>query len=323
MKNVNYKKYIEPEYGELSKEVYLETPYEFDAENIVYWRNNYNYKVQNLLTNYWVNRRVFKDVMAVKIKNDIIEYDDYELPIRIYSPNKKGVFPVLVFYHGGGFMMNTLDIYDLVCRYLSKFGDMVVVAPDYRLAPEYKFPLGLNDCYKTLEWSYENMKNLNGNNKISVCGDSAGGNFSAVVSMMSRDLKGPKIEKEILIYPCVLLGTQEEKTEAEIKYGKGYELDYDGLDGIIPYYLDNTDDIYNPYVSPILGNAANLPPTYFISAECDILLDQGLMYATKLYEANVKVEYNIYKGMPHGFINRPYQMTFNALDDICNIVNLD
>jgi acetyl esterase len=316
-----YDKYIQPEYGELSKEVYLEHPIEFDANNITKWRNDYNYKVQNLLTNYWINRRVFSPLMDVQVRNEIVSLEDYKLPLKIYTPAKTGVFPVLIFYHGGGFMMNTPEIYDLVHRYLSYFGDMIVVAPDYRLAPENKFPLGLNDSYKTLEWVEENMKAINGNNQITVCGDSSGGNFATVVSMMARDLGGPSINKQILIYPCVYIGPQEKMSKSEILYGKGYELDFDDIKNIIPCYLKNENDWENPYVSPILGNVEKLPDAYFISGECDTLLDQGLMYATKLKESKVKVTYDIYKGMPHAFINRPYQRTFDALDNICKIVN--
>ena len=158
---------------------------------------------------------------------------------------------------------------------------------------------------------------------VTVCGDSAGGNYAAAVALMTRDRKGPKVHKQILLYPATTFNL-DKPLDSALRYGDGrYFLKID------PYalntggnYLPNPDvDKLNPYASPLEEtNFEGVAPACFISAECDPILDHALMYAAKLEDNGVEVEYHLYKGMLHAFINRPYQKTFEALDDIIQAV---
>ncbi|WP_320128522.1 alpha/beta hydrolase [uncultured Sphaerochaeta sp.] len=315
-----YRKFLEPKYGKISPGVYMENLIPMDERNIPVWRKKYIFDTVTTLNNYWSNRRCFPDLMEVETSDFLLpQRDGYQLPVRIYRPAGEGCHPMVLLFHGGGFAMNNLDVYDMLARYIALYGEAVVIAPEYRLAPEYKFPTGLEDCYETLLWAESNAKNIQGAlSGITVCGDSSGGNFATAISIMARDRKGPRIHKQILIYPVTYLVKADERTHSELEYGEGYELDYDSTKESLVYYLSEEKDRFSVYASPFLASLKDLPPACFISAECDALLDQGLMYAAKLQDAGVPVEYHVYEGMPHGFINRPYGKTFDAMNDICN-----
>lgn len=194
-------------------------------------------------------------------------------------------------------------------------GNIVIVSPDYHLAPEYKFPKGLNEAYDTMLWTVDNISDYGGDeNNINVCGDSSGGNFAAVVSIMARDNHIPSINKQILFYPLTT-NSEKEMTESEKRYETGYFLEYNCQKDPMQCYFNAEEEKENPLASPLLAkDLSRLPNTCVISAECDPLLDQGLMYAARLEDAGVEVEYHILKGMVHGFLNWTYGESFEAMN---------
>lgn len=319
---LHYRKYFEPEYGEAAPDALIMPAQSMDLEHPTESRIKMNFQTIAELTSQWQYCYCFHRIMSVKTVNTLVQNSEYDVPIRIYLPEGEGPFPVVVFYHGGGWMMNSLDVYDYVPRYLASYGKVLVIATEHRLAPENKFPKGLNDCYRTLEWATAHAWEYGGDpNRISVCGDSSGGNLATVVAQMARDLQGPKIYRQVLCFPS-LAANIGYRTDSEKRYGDGgYFLVKNSEQGYNSYYFDDQADTRNPYASPLLAaSLEDMPDTVFISAECDPLLDQSLMYAARLEDAGVNVDFHFYKGMVHAFLNRPQQKTFEALDVIAAAV---
>ena len=223
------------------------------------------------------------------------------IPVRIYTPAGKGPFPVLVYYHGGGFVIGDLESHDGVCRQLTNGAGCVTVAVDYRLAPEAKFPAAVDDCYAATRWVSEHAAQLNADpNRLAVGGDSAGGNLAAVISTMARDQKTPKIEFQLLIYPAtdITCAAPSHKTNTE------YILTPADIRWFMGHYLRSDDDRRNPLASPLFtASFKGLPPALIITAEFDPLRDEGEDYGRKLREAGVPVQVSRYEGMVHGFIS--------------------
>ena len=220
-----YRKYLQPEYGEAAPEVNIMEPQVMDMEHRKEWRIKSDYESAAAMSAAYQKCFCYRDIMTVRTENVMCRCEDREFSVRIYTPRSKEIYPAVIFYHGGAFSMNSIEVYEYVHRYLACYGNMIVIAPDYHLAPEYKFPKGLEEAYSTLEWAEEHIKDYGGDpSDISVCGDSSGGNFAAAVSMMARDRKGPVISRQILYYPLVT-NIEEEMTESEKRYGKGYFLE--------------------------------------------------------------------------------------------------
>lgn len=318
----SYRKYFEPQYGPAAPEVCIGQPQIIDPEHPARWQIKNNYETVAAITSAISACCCYDALMSVRIRNTYLERNGMQIPLRIYYPDTKGTHPIMVFYHGGGFSMNNLDVYEYVNRYFAKFGQLTVVAVDYRLAPEHRFPTGLEDAYAALLWTFEHAEELGGTkNNINVCGDSSGGNFAASVSLMARDRKGPTIRKQALIYPLTII-KPDIRLESEIRYGKGYFLEYNSEDDPMALYFENEADRENPYASPLTADSLkDLPPAAFFSAECDPLLDQGLMYAARLEDAGVETEYHLYKGMIHGFLNSTLGKTFEMMNDVCGWIN--
>jgi acetyl esterase len=250
--------------------------------------------------------------------------DGAKIPVKIYEPkNKKANLPVHIFFHGGGFITCSIETHDYVPSYIAAQAGIRVVSVGYRLAPEYPFPIGLNDSYEAIEWVIKNAETLRIDpSRLSVGGDSSGGNFAAVLSLMDREKKNNFVSKQVLIYPATdLSGTipkKAQKAYPPVGSGEGGGVDF------ISMYLPNKADILNPHVSPLLAeNLEGLPPALFIEAECDALVDDGLMYAKKLQDHGVPVRCFLYPGMPHAFILRRYEETFAALDEIAAFLASD
>jgi acetyl esterase len=223
------------------------------------------------------------------------------IPVRIYTPAGSGPFPVLVYYHGGGFVIGDLESHDGVCRQLTNGAGCVTVAVDYRLAPEAKFPAAVDDCYAATRWVSENVAQLNADpSRLAVGGDSAGGNLAAVISILARDRKTPKIVFQLLIYPAtdITCSAPSHKTNTE------YILTPADIRWFMGHYLRNDDDVRNPLASPMFTTSFNgLPPALIITAEFDPLRDEAEDYGQKLREAGVPVQVSRYEGMVHGFIS--------------------
>ncbi len=198
-----YRKFLEPEYGEAAPDAIIDVGSDvgapFDFEHPTESRIRQNFETIARLTQEWKYTFCFPRLMRIKIENLFIDSDGYQLPVRIYKPEGEGPYKTMVFFHGGGWTMNNVDVYDSVHRYFASYGNVLVIAPDYRLAPENKFPKGFNDCYNTVVWASQHCAAYGGDPaRLCVCGDSAGGNLAATVSLRARDEHGPAIAKQFL-----------------------------------------------------------------------------------------------------------------------------
>ncbi len=240
------------------------------------------------------------------------------VPIRIYIPLQKSDLPVIIYYHGGGWVIGSLDSHDNICRSLAKKTSGIVVSVDYRLAPEHAFPAAVDDAYAALKWVSQNAASFNGDTaRIIVAGDSAGGNLAAVVALMSRDRNGPRLSAQILIYPVTNLA--ELNTKSYRQFADGFYLTKRYMENFRSRYLPHPQDWQNVYASPLLAtNLKKLPPALIVTAEFDPLRDEGMDYATKLKNAGVPTIHTRYKGMVHGFVgmDRLFDESEWALRDI-------
>ena len=226
-----------------------------------------------------------------------------KIPLRLYTPEGKGPFPVLVYFHGGGWVIGDIESHDAVCRSLTNAAGCITVSVDYRLAPEHKFPAAPEDCYAATQWAAHNASTFNGDpTRLAVGGDSAGGNLAAVVSLMARDRGGPGLVYQLLIYPATdyyLPGTPSIQEN-----GDGYMLTRDDMIWFLGHYLSSEADIQHPYAFPLQAkDLSGLPPAMVITAEFDPLRDEGEMYAAKLEQAGVAVTTKRYHGTIHGFFS--------------------
>jgi acetyl esterase len=207
--------------------------------------------------------------------------------------------PIVVFYHGGGWVIFDLDYQDTACRYIANHTPAVVVSVDYRLAPEHKFPAPLDDCYAALEWVKANAGSIGGDaSKLAVAGDSAGGNLAAAVAIKARDA-GLQLSHQLLVYPVTDFNFE---TGSYSENAEGYLLTRDAMKWFWNHYLNTPGDGRNPLASPLqVANAAGLAPATIITAGFDPLRDEGKAYADRLRAAGVPVRYHNYEGMIHGF----------------------
>jgi acetyl esterase len=225
-----------------------------------------------------------------------------EIPVRIYQPHGAGVKPVLVYLHGGGWVIGTLDSYDATCRELAEGAGCVVVSVDYRLAPEHRYPAAPDDCYAALQWVAANAASLGADaERLAVGGDSAGGNLSAVVSQMARDKGGPAIRFQLLIYPV----TDADFTRRSYAdNAEGYLLTTESMRWFWDHYLPNAAQRAEPYAAPLrAADLSGLPPAWVCTAEFDPLRDEGEAYAKRLQQAGVSTSLTRFDGLIHGFIS--------------------
>ena len=222
-----------------------------------------------------------------------------EIPIRVYAPDAPAPLPTLVYFHGGGWVIGTLDTHDGVCRQLANAARCLVVSVDYRLAPEHPFPAPAEDAYASVCWVAANAATLGGDPaRVAVGGDSAGGNLSAVVSLMARDRGGPRLVHQLLVYPVVDAPTAE-LWPSYRENADGYFLTVAMMQWFWGHYRAAQGDAY---ACPLhAADFRNLPPALVITAEFDPLRDEGEAYAARLREAGVPVTLTRYDGMIHGF----------------------
>lgn len=226
--------------------------------------------------------------------------EDAEIKIRIYTPEGQGPFPLFIYYHGGGWVLGNLETSDATCRMLANRTGRIVVSVDYRLAPEYKFPVPVEDSYKALKWVSDNHSAINGDaSNLVVGGDSAGGNLATVVSLISKEQNGPAIAAQVLIYPVTCLSYD---TESYQKFQKGFGMERELMMWFGNHYTNNDEEKCHKYVAPLMANdVSNLPPAIVITAENDVLRDEGLAYAECLRRAGVKVKLICEQGLVHGY----------------------
>jgi acetyl esterase len=222
-----------------------------------------------------------------------------DLTVRVSTPHGEPPFPIVVWFHGGGWVVGTLDTYDTVCRALAAAVPAVVVAVDYRLAPEHRYPAAVEDAYAATLWASRNAAELGGaQQRLAVAGDSAGGNLAAVVALGARDRGGPAIGFQLLVYPITDVGMD---TASYREHADGYHLTAAGMRWYWDHYLGGADGAA-PDASPLRAAFLGaLPPALVITAEHDVLRDEGEAYAARLRDAGVPAAVSRYPGMVHGF----------------------
>lgn len=251
--------------------------------------------------------KIFYRTMDTKIYNG-----DYEVPVRIFFPDEESYQEkrevenrkVMLFFHGGGWVTDHVDTYERICARLASDTNHVVAAVEYRLAPEFKFPTGLEDCYAVAKAIFSNRLLLNVDPKdITLIGDSAGGNLAAALSIMARDRGEFMPRRQILIYPAVNNDYSDNSRFASVREnGTDYLLTQGKLTDYQEYYAGSEADKMNPYFAPILEeNLENQPDTLILTAEFDPLRDEGEAYGKRLEEAGNTVEVHRIKDALHGF----------------------
>lgn len=226
------------------------------------------------------------------------------IPARLYVPKElrghEGLSPALVFFHGGGWVIGDLDSHDVACRKLAVEGALIVISVDYRLAPEHKFPAAADDAIAATKWVAANARELGIDaSRLSIGGDSAGGNLTAVVALAARDGNGPALAGQVLIYPAVDFAmTHASHSEPETSV----LLTHSVIRWFRDHYLNGAADVGDWRASPArAASLAGLPPAYVLTAGADPLRDEGDEYAERLKQAGVPVTYKHYPGQFHGF----------------------
>jgi acetyl esterase len=233
------------------------------------------------------------------IENLTIPSPAGQIPVRIYMPQGNGPFPILAYFHGGGWVFCNLDTHDNVCRSLANGAGCVVVSVDYRLAPEHRFPAAMEDAYAATQWGADNAVRINGDPaRIAVGGDSSGGNLAAGVSLMAKDQKRPSLMYQLLVNPATNLASLG--TDSYCEFAEGYGLRKAEIEWYRDHYLESEEDWRHPYASPLLADDLNgLPPAFVITSEFDVLRDEGEAYAHRLKQARVPVTCIRCRGMIH------------------------
>ena len=249
-----------------------------------------------------------------QVENRTIPGPGGELPVRIYTPDAEGPHPLLLFYHGGGFVLCDLDSHDALARQLCNRAGAVVVSVDYRLAPEAKFPAAPEDCYAATCWAVEHAAALGADaSRLAVAGDSAGGNLAAVVSQMARQRGGPSIAHQFLIYPVTDSACD---TPSYAENREGFFLSEDMMKWFWHHYLEEAAHGADPMASPLRAeDLAGLPSATVVTAELDPLRDEGEAYAQRLSAAGVPTECVRYDGVIHGFVSM-YEVVDKGADAI-------
>jgi acetyl esterase len=243
-----------------------------------------------------------------------------EIRLRVYSPSGNKPFPALLYFHGGGWVFNNLDTHDHVCRSLCRGAGCVVISVDYRLAPENKFPAAVVDCYEATRWVSENSEAIKVDpSRIAVGGDSAGANLATAVCLTARDIGKPMISFQLLVCPVTDLSSFDR--DSCKRYADGYFLTLSQMKWFKELYVEKPDDVYDPRVSPLLArDLSGLPPSLIITAEFDLLRDEGEKYAQRLQSHGVPAQCSRYNGMIHDFflLLGLVDRARDAMNEACN-----
>jgi acetyl esterase len=238
------------------------------------------------------------------------------IPARLYRSAKNGTLPVLVFLHGGGWVVGNIDSHEAMCRHLANRAECAVLSVDYRMGPEHKFPAAVEDCFAATVWTAGNAAALGVDpGRLAVGGDSAGGNLAAVVSLLARDKGAPRIAYQVLIYPATDAAMRHDSVA---RYAEGYVLTRATMRWFYEQYLRTPDDAADWRVSPLLApDLSRLPPAYVLTAGYDPLCDEGDAYAARLAAAGVPVTHRRFPGQVHGFVTngRVIRAAETALDE--------
>jgi acetyl esterase len=248
---------------------------------------------------YRMMRPVNPEVAIGSVEDRTIDTGVGGIPVRIYRPQGDGPMPILVNFHGGGWVIGDLDTADAVCRAMAEAAGCIVISVDYRLAPEHVYPAAVEDAYAATCWAAENAAELGGSGKLAVTGESAGGNLAAVVCQKARDENGPKIDYQLLAYPVV----DHDLTRASYdENGEGYLLEKDTMVWFWDHYCE-PGRRNEPAASPLKAESlAGLPPAAVLTAEFDPLRDEGAAYAEALTAAGVDAKLICFDGLVHDFL---------------------
>ncbi len=226
------------------------------------------------------------------------------LLVRLYKPSAQRNLPLVVFFHGGGFVICNVAIYDDFCRFLTLYSGCAVASVEYRLAPEAPFPAPLEDCYAALHVLALRAGELGlDGTRLAVAGDSAGGNLAAATALLARERQGPALRYQALIYPCLDPECASGSAQA---FAAGYLLRRDNMQWFWNQYVPKAGERANPLVTPLKASLAGLPAATVVTAEFDPLRDEGEAYADRLRGAGIEVTARRYLGMIHGFASMPY-----------------
>jgi len=235
------------------------------------------------------------------VADHMIAVDGGEIAVRVYRPTADEGAPVVVFFHGGGWVLCDLDSHDATARRIANDSGCVLVATDYRRAPEHRFPVPVEDCYAALLWAHVRAAEIGGDpERLAVFGDSAGGNLAAAVAQMTRDRNGPTLKLQILAYPVIDSACD---TASHRRFGRELNLSSGEVRWCWEQYLSSEADAAHPYASPNRASTlAGLAPALVISPEYDPLRDEGAAYAAALRAAGVPATYSLYPGMIHSLL---------------------
>ena len=235
----------------------------------------------------------------VQAEDRVMGGEATEIRLRVYTPSSgQAPRPVVVFYHGGGFVIGDLDTHDASCRDLAAASGAVIVSVDYRLAPEHPFPAAVEDAYDALVWAHRHAAEIGGDPaRLAVAGDSAGGNIGAVVAILARDRQGPPLRFQLLIYPATDMTMSHPSVQEN---GEGYFLTHKAMQWFMNNYLGDADP-RDPLASPLFTpDLSGLPPAHIVTAGFDPLRDEGESYAERLREFGVAVTAKRYDDQVHG-----------------------
>lgn len=242
---------------------------------------------------------------VAKIEDRSITMRDGEkIGIRIYTPHGKGPFNIILYYHGGGWVLNDLDTCHESCSRLAFSTGHIVVSIEYRLAPEHPFPIPVNDAFDSYLWAVQHAESLNGNpQKISVAGDSAGGNLAIAVCQLAVQYgELPPIQSQILLYPVTDLSFHSNSYKL---FEKGFGLDKDVMKWFSRHYISTIHDAQNPLAAPLrLKEFSNFPPTLIMAAEYDVLRDEALLFGEKLSEMGTPTKSIVMEGIVHSYFTQ-------------------
>jgi acetyl esterase len=245
------------------------------------------------------------------------------VPVRIYRPSAERDLPVVVYFHGGGWTIGSVDQFDSVTRQIANAANAIVVSVDYRLAPEHPFPAPLDDCWNALNWVAQNAQSFGGDGtRLAVMGDSAGGNLSAVCALLARDAGGPALAMQVLVYPVV---DADFETASYRANGRGLLLTLDDMEWFFSCYTnDGAVDRGDWRISPLLADdLRGVAPAVVVTAEFDPLRDEGEEYARRLAAAGVPVVSLPYVGMIHAFfgLSAAFDASRDAIDRISELLS--
>jgi acetyl esterase len=237
---------------------------------------------------------------VAEIRDHVVPGPAGDIPVRVYSPaGAHGRVPVVAYFHGGGWAVGSIDSFDTVVRALANAACAVVASVGYRLAPEHRFPAAVDDCLAATRWLASTASELGGDPaRLAVAGDSAGGNLATIVARRLRDEGDSPVRFQALIYPVT---DSALNTPSYREFAEGYGLTAGGMQRFWQLYLDGADGS-QPDASPLRADdLSGLPPAFVLTAEADVLRDEGEAYAQRLREAGVDVEHRRFEGATHGF----------------------